>query len=997
MVSTQLDTNESPLASKVDLRSVRLRLLAVSVLVVVVISVVLSYLALDNLKIREEQEVRRDIQQTEAWFNNIIVYEVAGLEIAIDGIKQREDILQEFVGRDRQALLTTAEPFYKNLNQKFNVTHFYFFDPQRTTFLRIHSPERHSDQINRATLMETEKTAVTVAGLELGVLGTLTLRVVAPWFHNEELIGYLELGMEIGHVLKQLESTLGISAYIAIDKAMIDEEQINSSGISEYTFYQLTGNHLLVKYGTSNINDEFIARTLEIDDYQIIRLKSGEQSRFSVIHIPLSGFEQNLGKLIVFKDISQIELATTKQRSNYLFLILSMGGLGILVFYLIVNRVQGDINQTQSRLLQKLHLRSQALSETESNLKQAQSLASIGFWQLDHSDDTMSCSEEVNNILNLEQKKRLLNYEELLTYIHPDDRDGFKQKLKSAFSGGQPVQFVHRVSLQDNAVKWVEQRFTTTSSADNKRHVTKGTMQDVTPLKSTEQRIEAIFSSTTDGIILINHRGIICDVNPAVISMFGYQRHELLNENVSMLMTRSVADEHDGYIKNYLQTGEAKVIGKGREVTGQSKTGTLLPLRLGVGKVELEGEMFFVGSLTDLSDMKNLETQLRHSQKMEAIGELSGGIAHDFNNILGIIIGQLDLLKTQLRDEKHLKRLEKAQEASFRGAALTKKLLNFSRHNVEASSPINVNEIIENLNELIGTSLTARVNVELKLQENLWLTEVDPHGFEDALINLALNARDAMENSGNLRIQTRNVTLKDTFCGNFSKPITGEYIEVVVSDTGQGIPKEVLDKVFDPFFTTKKEGKGTGLGLAMVYGFVERSQGAINIYSQLGLGTSFKIYLPRAKEQVDQFRANNDKYPASQNTQGGTETILIVDDEESLAIAAREILEHLGYQTLVVHNARDAIELLDKNPGINLVFSDVAMAGGMDGFALAQFVSQSHPEVCVLLTSGYTGKINLKPEYEPWMKTMLSKPYRDIELAQKIRQTLDGAKSNGTP
>ncbi|MEP3245822.1 MAG: transporter substrate-binding domain-containing protein [Sneathiella sp.] len=389
-----------------------------------------------------------------------------------------------------------------------------------------------------------------------------------------------------------------------------------------------------------------------------------------------------------------------------------------------------------------------------------------------------------------------------------------------------------------------------------------------------------------------------------------------------------------------------------------------------------------------------LEQQLRHSQKMDAVGQLTGGIAHDFNNILAIILGNLELLHESLnkeRDNEAKGRIDAALMGTRRGADLTRKLLNFSRNDTEGAKCINVNEFVQNLEGLLKKSLTVTIDIEFELSDELWTVDVDPGDLQDALINLSINARDAMPEGGSLVFSTQNKILDTDYARLNPQAKAGEYVMLSVSDTGQGMSSDIKEHVFEPFFTTKAQGKGTGLGLSMVYGFVKRSQGHIEIYSEIDEGTTFKIYLPRAEQEKRQrFKSQAREH----NLPGGSESILVVDDEEILVHIAVSHLNSLGYKTMTAHNVDEALRLLKSEHKFDLLFSDVVMPGGAGGFELAQEARALHPELKVLLTSGFAKTRNKaqgrkSPEVAEFSGSMLAKPYSKEELAIVVRRVID--------
>lgn len=393
-------------------------------------------------------------------------------------------------------------------------------------------------------------------------------------------------------------------------------------------------------------------------------------------------------------------------------------------------------------------------------------------------------------------------------------------------------------------------------------------------------------------------------------------------------------------------------------------------------------------SIIDISEQKQTEKALRRSQKMDAIGQLTGGIAHDFNNILAIILGNLEVLKTQntQQDKKTQKRIQTIQKSAQRAAHLTRQLLNFSRHHSEHSTTVNINQLIEDMADLLIRSATPQVMVEFQLATDLWLARVNSGDFEDALFNLVINARDAMKGNGYLSIETNNTALDASYCAKNPGVKANDYVELIISDIGKGMTADQLEHIFEPFFTTKEMGKGTGLGLAMVYAFVERSEGHIKVYSEQDVGTTFRLYLPRAS-QPEQVQETQHKQIQAELPRGEA-TILVVDDEEALLELAKESLEDLGYRILTASNAQKALLILADETKIDLLLSDVIMPGGISGYELADQVSNNYPQIKILFASGYTAKV-LASNSQCFSNNLLSKPYTLSELAHRVKKVLD--------
>ncbi len=389
-------------------------------------------------------------------------------------------------------------------------------------------------------------------------------------------------------------------------------------------------------------------------------------------------------------------------------------------------------------------------------------------------------------------------------------------------------------------------------------------------------------------------------------------------------------------------------------------------------------------------DREKTEHQLRHAKKMDAIGQLTGGIAHDFNNILGVILGNLTLLKPDVSGiESARKRVITIEKSAQRAANLTKQLLGFSRQQTAEVTHADINRVIGGMESLIARTVTPAIEVENKFADDLWLTRIDAGDFQDALLNLIINARDAMPNSGHLILETRNFTMDVNYCSQNEGAIPGDYVELSVIDSGEGIAAEYQDYIFDPFFTTKTQGKGTGLGLAMVFGFVKRSDGYIKVYSEKGSGSTFRIYLPRAEGEEQRSLDITEKLSVPPR---GNETILVVDDEEGLLELARDFLLELGYQVVTATKGTEALECLKREPAIDLLFSDVVMPGGISGYELAEQAVTMQPGIKVLLTSGYTGKAAISGDQTRAETNVLVKPYTQLDMASRIREILGAVK-----
>ncbi len=393
---------------------------------------------------------------------------------------------------------------------------------------------------------------------------------------------------------------------------------------------------------------------------------------------------------------------------------------------------------------------------------------------------------------------------------------------------------------------------------------------------------------------------------------------------------------------------------------------------------------------TQIGQREKVEEALRQAQKMEAIGQLTGGVAHDFNNLLQVILGNLERLAPRLRgtgaDDELRRLIDAASRAAARAATLTQRLLAFSRRQPLMPTTLDVNRLVVGMSELISRTLGEAIRTETLLSGNVWRVSADENQLESALLNLAVNARDAMPSGGRLTIETRNVTLDEAYARSQDGVQPGDHVQIAVTDTGAGMTKDVVERAFDPFFTTKGIGQGTGLGLSQVYGFVRQSGGHVRIYSEPGHGTTVKLYLPR---QGAMAARETTPMPASVPRGVNTETILVVEDEPDVRVFARDTLRGLGYAVREAGDGKAALEIIEREPQVRLLLTDIGLPGGLDGRELADEVRRRRPDLKVVFTTGYARDATMRDVRPGTGVELLSKPFNAAELARMIRTALD--------
>ncbi|MBA2402489.1 MAG: PAS domain S-box protein [Bradyrhizobium sp.] len=511
--------------------------------------------------------------------------------------------------------------------------------------------------------------------------------------------------------------------------------------------------------------------------------------------------------------------------------------------------------------------------------------------------------------------------------------------------------------------------------------------RDITENKRTQKALnqeieerQRIFETSHDLIFVTDRSGNFIQVSPSAKAILGYDPAEMIGNSAIHFIHPDDLDS----TRNEMRAARSGKQLRNFETRYVHKDGTAVALNWTGTWSEPVKRHFFIGR--DLTEKQAAEAQLRHIQKMDAIGQLTGGVAHDFNNILTVITGTIGILEESVADKPELVAITRLiDEAAERGANLTKHLLAFARKQPLQPLEVDVNALVLEAAKLLHPTLGENIEITPLLAEDAWTALVDPNQLSTAVLNLALNARDAMPNGGKLALETSNIYLDENYAGMHSEVTPGSYVMVAVSDTGTGIPAALVERVFDPFFTTKEVGKGTGLGLSMVFGFVKQSGGHIKIYSEEGHGTSVKMYLPRATG-LNQTAA---EAAISANVEGGTEIVLVVEDDSLVRRYVMTQIESLGYTTFEAANAREALQIIDAVPILDLLFTDVIMPGEMNGRQLVDEALKRRPSLKTLYTSGYTENAIVHHGRLDSGVLLLAKPYRKSELARMLRLALD--------
>jgi PAS domain S-box-containing protein len=581
--------------------------------------------------------------------------------------------------------------------------------------------------------------------------------------------------------------------------------------------------------------------------------------------------------------------------------------------------------------------------------------------------------------------------------ISPFTSDLTDYEVQVITSGQADADRVEPVTLSDGSTRWMSSTRAPIRNSDGSVTGLMVIARDVTRRKRVEEenritayRLKRVLDLAGDSIIALDENLRIIVFNQQAERTFGYSAEEALSQHLNALLPPHATMRHDEHVIEFRDSSEVQkrmsALGK---IWGRRKNGEEFPIDVSVSKMLEDGTCNYICVVRDITDRVALEKRLIQSQKLEAVGQLTGGIAHDFNNLLLVIIGNLDLLKdTTSADSPSLELIESLLTAALNGSELSNGLLTFSRQQAIKVDKIDFKTIVADQARLLKRAMGRGVTLEVEPSDDVYPINADAAQLRCALTNLAVNARDAMPNGGTVTVRTYNkiLTEADLSAGDDTAP--GDYAVLEVSDTGVGIAPDLLQRIFDPFFTTKDVGKGTGLGLSMVYGFVKQLNGRINVASELGKGTTFSIFFPRAQDSHDSVA------PTSAQVEGTAaaakrERILVVDDDKMVRKSVIAQLASLGYGTIEVESPAEALDVMARMEPFDLILSDIVMPGGIDGVELARLArEQGHK---VLLTSGFPDLNSAHAGDETFEQTrILKKPYRRADLHQAVRAALDG-------
>ncbi len=980
-----------------------------------------------NTNQRLHDETLRGQQQ----LNSLVETEVKQLQRQIETLQADPALQEAFLARDNprfQAALTRLVPKVSGASGPGRLL---FVDAERRLVFSADHPEASGEVLEHETLSQAVRSHKMVHGLELDGDGRLFLRVVVPWPMTSGGAGYVEMSEDIGLLGPRLKEILGFEIFITARKAGLDQKQWEAEAAAGRRTgrWQELAQCVFLAQTMPAVPRDLCAALMVGSSQGGVRTfaftEGNRHFRGGIIDL-LDPAQQKIGALVLLQDVTREVVSLWAMALYFGGVGLAVAGMLLLFFYWYITRLDRRLATNQTHLQETIASKDVALFQTSSLLQQdivrregmerefkracrqnqlILNAVGEGIFGLDSQGNHTFVNPQAAKMLGYEPEELVgqpshsmwhhshqdgSHFPDVECPIYQTLRDGESHHLEDDFfwrkdGTGFPVGYTSTPILEEGRLVGAVVSF---KDISDKKKV----LRD---LITSENRYRTIASTAQDAIILMDSHGRVAYWNPAAERIFGYTEGEAMGRDFHELIlpTRFATALKNG-LARFFASGEGQVIGQILEMTARGKNGKEFPVELAVSALSQEEGWWAVGIVRDISERvrerterEDLQVQLRHSQKMEAIGTLAGGIAHDFNNILAAIMGYTELALLEVGAGSLRDTLTEVRRASGRAKDLVAHILAFSRQGEMAKAPVNVASIVKETLKMLRASLPTTIELKQTMGQDLGKILADPTQIHQVLMNLCTNAGHAMRESGGLlevgltQVRLRNEPVLRTFA---LEP--GSYLKLTVSDSGQGIAPAILDKIFDPFFTTKNRGEGTGLGLSVVHGIVTSHGGGIEVQSAPGQGTCFTLYFPVLESVSETVDAAVAGAPPT-----GNERVLFVDDELALIELGERILVYLGYQVTTRTSSVEALELFRANPeAFDLVITDYTMPN-MTGGELAKHILAIRPGMPIVLCTGFSEVFTEEKAQSLGIQGYVMKPISIHDLANICRKVLGKA------
>ncbi|OQX15685.1 MAG: hypothetical protein BWK76_12830 [Desulfobulbaceae bacterium A2] len=965
--------------------------LSVALFLLIAIAVVLIYRVQQSSM---QEQVRLKVAGVRHHLAQVMDTEARLLAMQQDLIVRDQDLLQAFVARDRDRLLHLSAGLNEQLRSRYNITHMYFVLPDQTCFLRMHHPAIFGDRIERHTMQRAATSGQPAHGLELGLLGTFTLRRVQPWIVAGECIGYIELGIDTRFIPAGTAADHAVELVMSLQKKWLDREKWAAGqrflGLDPAGWDRLD-DQVIVSSTLATVPDSVVPHlnpSHGIHRDKLCTIAFNGRTFFGATQPLLDAGDREVGVLLLLDDVT-LGLAALNRAAGVLVMagLLLWGGLTALLGSQ-VRRLEGRLSRSITQL-----------QESEQRWKFALEGSRDGVWDWDVSGNTVFYSKRWKEMLGHAEEEIGSELVEWESRLHPEDRERVRQEFQRHLVGeDEYYECEHRLRCQDGSWKWILDRGKVLSrdAAGAPLRVI-GTHTDISEHR---QAVEALRVSEENLRLAqaVSHTGSwFLDIASGALT-WSEESYRLfgLPPATPLTVDNFFACIHPDDRDAVLAAWNAALAGADYDIEHRTFShGEVrwVRERAEIRRADDGSPLDAVGTVQDITDRKRadqerekLQAQLVQAQKMESVGRLAGGIAHDFNNKLGVILGYTEMAMMRSGQDELLGQfLEEIRTAAERSADLTSQMLAYARRQTISPRILDLNDTVGGMLKMLHRLIGEDITLAWQPGGGLWPVKLDPTQVDQILANLVVNARDAIRGAGNMTIETANQVIDADYCAANLEARAGDFVMLAVSDDGCGMSQQIQNHIFEPFFTTKGVGEGTGLGLATVYGIIKQNNGWIGVYSEIGQGTTFKMYFPRHRSDAIPHPAVDE---VSDIPRGHGELVLLVEDELPLLDLGKMMLKNLGYQVVTAGSPAEALQRVrEQTQPFDLMVIDVIMPG-MNGRDLVRQLRSSHPGLRCLFISGYTANAIAHHGVLDEDTNFLQKPFTLQGLAEKVHQVL---------